>query len=123
MISVFVDRTANMAAIDLQPGQPITSTAEVGASLLANYDDAGELVSVEVLSLRAVQRPEVIADLRSLLGDLGELGEGTGFMGSQLGFSSLAITPSQLNVVDVLIQQINRAVVEESNTQRANVLV
>jgi hypothetical protein len=123
MISVFVDRTANMAAIDVQPGRPITSTAEVGASLLANYDDAGALVSVEILSLRAVQLPEVVAELHRLLGDLGELSEGTGFAGSPFGFSSLAITPRRLNVVDILIQQINRAVVEDGNAQRANVLV
>lgn len=122
MISVFVDRTANMAAIDLQPGRPITFTAEVGASLLANYDEASELVSVEILSLRALQRPEVVAELHALLGDLGELNEGTGFAGSPFGLSSLAMTPRRLDIVDILIQQINRATVEDGNAHMANVL-
>jgi hypothetical protein len=120
MISVFVDRTANVAAIDLQPGRPIDRTVEVGASLLANYDASDELVSVEVLSLRAAQRPEVVAELHTLLGTLGELSEGVvGFAGAPV----LVMSPRRLNVIDLLIQQINRATVEDGNAQRANVLV
>jgi hypothetical protein len=118
MMSVFVDHTANMAAIDLQPGQPIASTAEVGASLLANYDSAGELVSVEILSLKAVRRPEVVAELHVLLGPLGELSEGCTFLGSPF----LTVAPRPLNIVDLLIQQIDHATVEDNNAHEANAL-
>jgi hypothetical protein len=118
-MSVFVDRTANMAAIDLQPGRPIARTEEVGTSLLANYDDADELVGVEVLSLKAVRRPEVVAELHVLLGPLGELSAGVGFAGTP----ALVIAPHRLNIVDLLIQQIDSANVEDGNALAANVLV
>lgn len=120
MMSMFVDHAANVAAIDLQPGRPIARTDEVGSSLLASYDEAGGLVSVEVLSLKAVQRPEVVAELHALLGEIGELNAGTGFTASPSGFSSLAITPRRVHIVDILIQQINRATVEDGNAQQIN---
>lgn len=72
MSSVFIDRTADVAVYDLILDRPITRTDAVGPSLLANYGPAGELVSVEVLSLSAARRPEVAAALRGLLGELTE---------------------------------------------------
>lgn len=119
MISVYVDRVANMAAIDLQPGQPIHRTEEVGTSLLANYDAAHDLVGVEILSLKAVRRADVVAELHTLLGPLGELREGTGFAGGP----SLVIATQPLNVVDLLIQQINEVTVEDGNERRTSMLV
>ncbi len=118
MRSVFVDRTSNMAAIDLRPGERIDRTEEVGGSLLANYGTDDELVSVEILSLGAVHRPEVVAELHVLLGPLGEIGAGS----SVLGNPSLIITPRRLDVVDLLIQQINQAAVSDSHAQKANAL-
>lgn len=74
MSSVFIDRTADVAVIDLIPDRPIVRTDTVGPSLLANYGPVGELVSVEVLSLSAARRPEVTAALRCLLGKFVESG-------------------------------------------------
>ncbi len=68
--NVTVDPTTNIAVIDLHPGRAIARTVEVGASLLANYDIDGMLVSIEILSLDAVRRPEVADELRGLLAGL-----------------------------------------------------
>lgn len=118
MISVFVDRRSNMAAIDLQPGRAIDRSEEVGTSLLANYDSAGELVGVEILSLAAVRRPEVVAELHALLRSLGELDDGTSFVAGPF----LTLAPRRIDIVDLLVQQINQAITEDGSAQEARVL-
>jgi hypothetical protein len=85
-------------------------------------EHAGSAGRFRSLLHRTLQRPEVVAELHALLGDLGELNEGTSFAGSPVGLSSLAMTPRRLDIVDILIQQINRATFEDGNAHMANVL-
>ena len=69
MFSMTVDLETDMAYVDLKLDIPIVRTVEVGRSLLANYDVDGDLVGVEILSLAALGRPDVVADLTRLLDD------------------------------------------------------
>jgi hypothetical protein len=70
MVFVSIDESADMVLLSLRPGTPVDFTEPVGRSLLANYDEHDALVSVEILSRRALGRPEVISELQGLVGDL-----------------------------------------------------
>jgi hypothetical protein len=65
------DQQADMVLIDLQPEADIDRTVRIGRSLLANYDAQDGLVSIEVLSIKALRRPSVIDALHQLLGGSG----------------------------------------------------
>lgn len=67
---ISIDYEANTAIVDLRPDADSVETIKVGPSLLADYDVRGQLVSVEILSIKALSRPDVINVLRRLLGDL-----------------------------------------------------
>jgi hypothetical protein len=68
MMSISIDQEADVASVDLLPGRPISRSVRVGSSLLANYSQGDSLVSVEILSLSALLRPDVAEELRALLG-------------------------------------------------------
>lgn len=42
MVSVSIDREADVVSVDLLPRRPIVRTVEVGSSLLADYGDDGD---------------------------------------------------------------------------------
>jgi hypothetical protein len=64
---IVMDTIADVVTLDVIPGASITRTVEVVPSLLANYDARDWLVSVEVLSLAALRRQEVVDQLEELL--------------------------------------------------------
>ena len=66
MSSITIDNEADVAAVDLVQGA-IARTEEVGSSLLANYGHDGMLMSVDILSLKALRRADVVGSLRELL--------------------------------------------------------
>jgi Protein of unknown function (DUF2283) len=89
VISLSIDQEADVAVFDLISGRAISRTDQVGRSLLANYDEAGALVSVELLSLAAILRSDVATDLRRLLGVAADLmtSSPAGVRGLNQGFS------------------------------------
>jgi hypothetical protein len=95
-MNLSIDREIDVALIDLVPGQPIDRSVRVERSLLANYDTAGVLISVELLSLGAILRSDVADDLRRLLGNAAALV--TSALAGMRGLSQ------QRDLVDVLAE-------------------
>lgn len=64
--SMSIDTEANAATLRLRPGTSSRSE-RVHRALVADYDQSGQLTSVELLSLAAIAREGVVAQLRELV--------------------------------------------------------
>jgi hypothetical protein len=119
--SVSVDREADIAVIDVLPGRTISRSERVGRSLLANYDALDALVSVEVLSLHALLRREVLRDLRQLLSAASALAPAA--VASPPGQEWLTLRPAPLDVVDSIVQHLGGETVTSADEHLARVLI
>ena len=121
MASVSVDREADIAVIDVLRGRAISRSARVGRSLLANYDALGALVSVEVLSLHALLRRDVLAELRRLLGGTAALAPAP--VTAPPSWGSLTLPHANRDVVDLLVQHLGEDTVTGADEHLARVLI
>jgi uncharacterized protein YuzE len=105
MSSIAIDNEADVAAIDLRNGV-IARTDEVGSSLLANYGHDGALMSVDILSLRALQRADVVSSLRELLAAAG-VQRSVPAASPRRARGQIVLHRQRLDLVDMLVFQVN----------------
>jgi hypothetical protein len=111
VVSISVDREADVAAIDLHDGK-IARTIKIGLSLLADYDDQGRLLCVEILSLGALHRPDVARQLRELLGVVPSNRPAAAASSRPLGNSVVLTNEPRIDLVDTVVFQTADRLVE-----------